>query len=72
MPLVSETIHVDGIRCERCVMRLGAALEGLEGLERANANLLGQLTLSWDDEGLERQTLLAALGQAGFRVKPAE
>ena len=31
-----------GIRCERCVMRLGAALEGLDGLEAANANLMGR------------------------------
>jgi copper chaperone CopZ len=72
MPLVSETIQVEGIRCERCVMRLGAALEGLEGLQGANANLLGQVTLSWDDERLERRTLLAALGQAGFPAKSAE
>jgi copper chaperone CopZ len=67
MPLVRETIQVDGVRCERCVMRLGGALEGLEGLEGANANLMGQVTLAWDDERLERATILAALGRAGFR-----
>ncbi len=26
----TETIHVNGVRCERCVLRLGAALEGQE------------------------------------------
>ncbi|MGH3006174.1 MAG: cation transporter, partial [Gaiellaceae bacterium] len=36
----SETIQVAGIRCERCVMRLGAALEKLEGLESARASLM--------------------------------
>lgn len=58
---------MSGIRCERCVVRLGGALGGLEGLESANANLMGQVSLAWDDERLDRETILAALAQAGFR-----
>jgi copper chaperone CopZ len=49
VPVRSETIQVSGIRCERCVLRLGGALGGLEGIESANANLLGEVTLAWDD-----------------------
>jgi copper chaperone CopZ len=63
----SETIRVSGIRCERCVLRLGGALGGLEGLESANANLLGEVTLAWDDERLDRDEIVAALDRAGFR-----
>jgi copper chaperone CopZ len=63
----TETLHVSGIRCERCVARLAAALTGHDGLESANANLMGQVTLSWDDERTSREDLLAALGKAGFR-----
>jgi copper chaperone CopZ len=66
--LRSETLQVDGIRCERCVMRLGGALEGLEGLEAANANLMGELTLTWDEERVERGEILAAMERAGFRL----
>jgi copper chaperone CopZ len=62
----SETIAVSGIRCERCVLRLGAALDGLDGLESARANLMGEVTLSWDDERLEREAIVSALGSAGF------
>ncbi|HEY7561676.1 MAG TPA: heavy-metal-associated domain-containing protein [Gaiellaceae bacterium] len=62
----SETIAVSGIRCERCVLRLGVALEGLDGLESARANLMGEVTLSWDDERVEREAIVAALGSAGF------
>ena len=29
----TETLQVSGVRCERCVMRLAAALTGHEGLE---------------------------------------
>lgn len=72
MPHVTETIQVSGIRCERCVMRLGGALGKLHGLEGANANLMGQVMLSWDDERLGRETILAALEQAGFRPVAAE
>ena len=48
-------------------MRLGGTLRGLEGLESANASLMGQVSLAWDDERLDRETILAALAQAGFR-----
>ena len=67
MASVSETIQVSGIRCERCVNRLATALTGHEGLEGANANLMGQVTLAWDDERTSRDELLAVMAKAGFR-----
>jgi hypothetical protein len=42
-------------------------LTGHEGLESANANLMGQVTLAWDDEQTSREALLDAMAQAGFR-----
>ena len=56
-----------GIRCERCVHRLAASLQGHEGLEYANANLMGQVTLRFDDERTDLDALLVAMGKAGFR-----
>jgi P-type Cu+ transporter len=67
MPARTETVQVGGIRCERCVQRLRAALQPLEGLQQANANLMGQLTLSWDDERLERDEIVRTLERAGFQ-----
>jgi copper chaperone CopZ len=69
--LQTETIQVSGIRCERCVLRLGAALEGHEGLESAHANLMGEVTLAWDDERTDRAALLTAMADAGFRPSAA-
>ena len=63
----SETVQVTGIRCERCVNRLAAALRGQEGLESANANLMGQVSLQFDDEKTSRDALVAAMAKAGFR-----
>jgi copper chaperone CopZ len=67
----SETIQVSGIRCERCVMRLGGALQGHEGLEQAIANLMGQVQLIWDEERTSREAILADLARAGFRETEA-
>jgi copper chaperone CopZ len=66
MATQTETLQVTGVRCERCVMRLGAALQPLEGIESANANLMGELSLSWDDERIGRDDIVAALDRAGF------
>jgi copper chaperone CopZ len=69
----SETIQVGGIRCERCVLRLAKTLEGNDGLEAANANLLGQVTLTWDEARTTREELLAAMARGGFReLVPAQ
>lgn len=67
MATVSETIQVSGIRCEKCVMRLAKTLEGAEGLEAANANLMGVVQLSYDDERTTRDALLATMARGGFR-----
>lgn len=66
MATKTETIQVGGVRCERCVMRLAAALEGHEGLESANANLLGQVALAWDDERTSRDAIVDRLRVSGF------
>jgi copper chaperone CopZ len=72
VPVQSETIQVSGVRCERCVLRLGSALQGLDGLESANATLMGEVLLSWDDERLARADIVAALERGGFPVTTGE
>jgi copper chaperone CopZ len=67
MASVSETIQVSGIRCEKCVMRLAKTLEGTEGLESANANLMGRVLLTYDDERISRDALLETMARGGFR-----
>ena len=64
--MTTETVQVSGIRCERCVKRLAATLSGHEGLEAANANLMGQVTLSWDESRTSREALLEAMARGGF------
>lgn len=66
MAAQTETIQVAGIRCERCVGRLAVALEGQEGLDQANATLMGQVTLAFDDAKTSREALVAVMRKAGF------
>jgi len=67
MATVSEMVHVKGIRCERCMARLGHVLKGHEGLESANATLSGDVTLVYDDELTTREALLKDMVRGGFR-----
>lgn len=67
-----ETIQVTGIRCERCVGRLAVALRDHDGLEYANANLLGEVTLAWDEAATSRDEIVAALARSGFHEVVAE
>ena len=69
MATATDTFHVSGIRCERCVMRLATALEGQPGLDGAHANLMGEVTLTWDDEVTSRAVLTQVLAGAGFHER---
>jgi copper chaperone CopZ len=66
MAVQTDTLEVTGVRCERCVMRLGAALQPLDGIEAANANLMGLVALSWDDEQTTREAIVETLSRGGF------
>ena len=63
---------MSGIRCERCVLRLAKALENHDGLEAANANLMGQVALTWDDERTDRDAILQAMARGGFHELVAQ
>jgi copper chaperone CopZ len=62
----SDTIQVSGVRCERCIGRVAGALRAVEGLEYANANLMGEISLAWDDERTSRDAIVEALRKSGF------
>ena len=72
MATVQETVQVKGIRCERCMARLAKVLEGHAGLEAANANLQGLVTVTYDDERTSRAALLREMLRGGFREQVDE
>jgi copper chaperone CopZ len=70
--VVTGTVTVTGFRCERCVSRLAAVLEGHAGLVSAHGNLLGEVTLTYDDGVTSRDALLAEMKRGGFHELGAD
>jgi copper chaperone CopZ len=66
MATVSDVIQVSGVRCERCVGRLAGTLRQVDGIESANATLMGRVSLSWDDEQTSREAIVETLKRGGF------
>lgn len=66
MAEVTEIVAVTGFRCERCVARLAAVLEGHEGLVAAHGNLLGEVMLTYEDTLTSREALVGAMKRGGF------
>ena len=71
MATVEDVVQVRGIRCERCMARLAKVLDGHDGLESANADFQGNVTLVYDDERTSREALLKELLRGGFREQAA-
>jgi copper chaperone CopZ len=72
MATVTDTIHVSGVRCERCVGRLAGTLRQVDGIESANATLMGQVSLAWDDGKTSREAIVETLARGGFpELEPA-
>lgn len=67
MAAVTETLEVDGVRCERCVQKLAVALGAVDGLAGASANLMGEVTIAYDTPAV-RAAAVAAIETAGFSV----
>ena len=66
MATVSDVIQVSGVRCERCVGRLAGTLRQVDGIESANANLMGEVSLSWDESRTTRAAIVETLKRGGF------
>ena len=64
--MTSATIKVSGVRCERCIGRLAGALRDHAGIEYANANLMGEVSLQWDENTTSRDEIVAVLKRSGF------
>ena len=64
--MATATVQVSGVRCERCIGRLAGALRGHDGIEYANANLMGEVSLAWDDDKTSRDEIVATLARSGF------
>jgi copper chaperone CopZ len=67
MAVRTEVLEVEGIHCMRCVQSIAAALQSVPELAAASANLMGEVTVAYEDEAV-RAAAVAAIESAGFEV----
>jgi copper chaperone CopZ len=67
MAAVRAILQVENVMCQRCVASIAAALEPIEGLRGASANLMGEVTVAYDDAPVGA-AVEAALEAAGFPI----
>jgi copper chaperone CopZ len=65
--VIAEVFEVEGVHCPRCIERIAAALTGVAGLQAADANLMGEISVQLDGPDAH-QRVRAALEGAGFPV----
>ncbi len=65
---VKKTLHVDGMMCEHCVMHVTKALEGVEGVEKAEVSLKKKTAVVEMQPGTDVNALAAAVADAGYTV----
>jgi copper chaperone CopZ len=65
--VIAEVFEVEGVHCPRCIEKIAAALAGVEGLQAADANLMGEISVRVDDPAAHDR-VQAALEGAGFPV----
>jgi copper chaperone len=63
----TTTIKVGGMSCGGCVKNVTGALEGLDGVQKAEVSLeQAQAVVSFDGTKLQRADLMQAVEDAGF------
>jgi copper chaperone CopZ len=65
--VIAEVFEVEGVRCPRCIEKIAAALSAVEGLQAADANLMGEISVLLDGPDAHAR-VQSALEAAGFPV----
>jgi copper chaperone CopZ len=64
---IAEVYEVEGVHCPRCIATIATALQDIDGLLAADANLMGEITVRLDGPAA-RERVHAALAGVGFPV----
>ena len=65
--MIAEVFEVEGVHCPRCIQKIATALANVEGLQAADANLMGEISVRLAGPDA-RDRVQAALEGAGFPV----
>ena len=66
---MKKTMKIEGMMCQHCVAHVTKALEGIEGVAKAEVNLKKKTAVVELSEAVNDETLSAAVTEAGYEVK---
>ena len=68
---IKKSYDVTGMHCEKCVARVKAALEGIEGVRAAKVSLENENAIVKMDTEIADSTIIAAVEAEGFGASVA-
>ncbi len=64
-----ETLKIQGMTCNHCVMRVTKALKAVAGVQDAQVDLQkAEAAVTFDDAKVQREKLAAAVTEAGYKA----
>ncbi len=66
--MTEATIEIEGMSCQHCVMRVKKAIEGLDGVKKADV-VVGQAKVSFDESKTQKAAIENAIVKAGYKIK---
>ena len=66
---MTKKFKVDGMMCQHCVAHVKTALEGVEGVAKADVDLKKKSAVVTLDKDVPAETLIAAVVEAGYTAK---
>ncbi|MDH4230709.1 MAG: heavy-metal-associated domain-containing protein [Nitrospirota bacterium] len=66
--MTETTIHIEGMTCQHCVMRVKRAIEGLAGISHLSVEI-GTATVAFDESKIQQADIENAVVRAGYKIK---
>lgn len=63
----TQTFHIEGMRCEHCKAKVEKALQGIDGITSAEANVQeANVRIAYDESRVSYDDMRDAVEDAGF------
>jgi copper chaperone len=66
--MTKATIHIEGMSCQHCVMRVKRAIEGLAGISDLSVEI-GTATIAFDESKIQQADIENAVVRVGYKIK---
>jgi len=66
--MTQKTIHIEGMSCQHCVMRVKRAIEGLAGISELSVEI-GTANVTFDESKIQQTDIENAVVKAGYKIK---